>query len=93
MTNSPTSAQLAQLERIEDDLARAQRDGVDEMVLQVRRRPKPDAARLRVAPGLMGKLVQWGDGTWAMPSVVFVKTDAVARFVDRCRAQIAEAAP
>lgn len=84
----PTPAQMSQLERIEMDYERAVRDGVKDMVLQVRRKPKPYAVRIRVAPGLMGRLVQWGDGTWGMPSVVFVSTAAVGKFLETCRAQI-----
>lgn len=84
----PTAAQIAQLERLEADHERAVRDGVGEMVWQVRKRPSPDAKRIRIAPGLMGRLVQWGDGTWLMPSVAFVKTADVGTFLKRCREQI-----
>jgi hypothetical protein len=88
----PTAAQMAQLERLEADYARAVRDGVSEMVWQVRRRPSPNAKRIRIAPGLTGRLVQWGDGTWLMPSVAFVKTADVSTFLQQCRAQIASEA-
>ncbi len=88
----PTEAQMAQLQRLESDYERAVRDGVGEMVWQVRKRPSPNATRIRIAPGLMGRLVQWGDGTWLMPSVAFVKTPDVGKFLERCRAQIAELA-
>lgn len=89
---SPTEAQMAQLQRLEADYERAVRDGVSEMVWQIRRRPSPDAVRIRVAPGVMGRLVQWGDGTWLMPSVAFVKTAAVGQFLKQCRAQVDAAA-
>lgn len=85
----PTQAHLDQLGRLEADYERATRDGVQEMVWQVRRRPHPDTQRIRIAPGLTGRLVQWGDGTWTFPSVAFVKTVAVGRFLARCREQVA----
>lgn len=90
--SEPTAAQMEQLKRLEADYARALRDGVGEMVWQVRRRPSPDAKSIRIAPGLTGRLVQWGDGTWKMPSVAWVKTSAVGTFLERCREQVAAAA-
>lgn len=87
----PTASQLEQLRRLEVDFERAQKAGRDEMVWQVRRRPHPDTKRIRIAPGLMGRLVEWGDGTWAFPSVAFVKTADVGTFLARCREQVAAA--
>lgn len=85
------SEKRAKIEQICADVDKALADGVSEMVFQVCRRPKPNATQLRVFPGVMGRLVQWGDGTWTMPSVVFVKTTAMHRFAVMARRELAAA--
>ena len=89
----PTPAQMAQLERLEADYASAVAAGRSEMVWRVKRRPGPDAKQIRIAPGLTGRLVAWGDGTWRSPSVAFVKTEAVGAFLKRCREQVEQEQP
>ncbi len=84
----PTAAQMTQLERLEADYERAVTNGDGEMVWQVRKRPSPNAKRVRLGPGLTGRIVAWGDGTDVAPTVVFVKTTDVGVFLKACREQI-----
>jgi hypothetical protein len=60
-----------------------------EVALQLRRRC--NGKRARVFPGVLGEIVQWGDGTWDFPTVVIVKVADVRRFLKRTQPTLAEA--
>ena len=59
-----------------------------QIVLLVRRRFRGD--RARIFPGVIGRVVQWGDGR-TTDSVVLVRCADVRRFIERTRQQTAGA--
>lgn len=64
-------------DELADLVARTKISGQNEVVLKVMRRVKGD--RVRVLPGVMGRVVQWGDGTPNFPTVCFVKVEDLER--------------
>lgn len=67
----------------------ARADGRTEMVLKLCRRAT--GKRVRVLPGVMGEVVQWGDGIWAFPTVCFVQVADIEKALTKA-AKAAEAA-
>jgi hypothetical protein len=55
--------------------------GSRRIVLSIRRKPKRDARHVRVLPGVRGRIVQWGDGTWDFPTMVMVDVDVVDAYL------------
>ena len=62
-------------------VTRARENGQTQVVLKLSRRAKGD--RVRVLPGVMGKVVAWGDGTPKFPTVCFVKVDDLERAIKK----------
>lgn len=80
---------LAGLERLEAIVRSARERGSSETTLMMpSKRPHPDAKFVKIAPGVRGRIVAWGDGTATTPTVVFVNVDALEKMVVLARAEL-----
>lgn len=64
---------------LRDEVARRQSVGQRHMVLVVRRRTEPKGARVRVLPGVTGRMVGYEGGD----VIVDVELDRIAKFLRR----------
>lgn len=84
-----TERQIALVEGWEREIARAKAAGHTALIVKVTgKKPKPMQYKTRVWPGVMGRLVQWGDGTDRMPTMADVQVADLERFIAKCRAEI-----
>mgnify|MGYP001580513586 CR=1 FL=1 len=66
-----------------DQCDQSEKHGGTIITLKIKRKPRTDAQRMNVFPGLSCQLVQWGDGTWGFPSVVMCEIADVRKAVNR----------